>query len=54
MSEVKHANANATNTAASPRKALTKHKPRWMLMPCSGEKPRRIIRSKIYFLRSNA
>ncbi|HGT8271138.1 TPA: HNH endonuclease [Escherichia coli] len=36
-----------------PRKALTKHKPRWMLMPCSGEKPRRIIGSKIYFLRSN-
>ncbi|WP_130078364.1 HNH endonuclease [Escherichia coli] len=37
-----------------PRKALTKHKPRWMLMPCSGEKSRRIIRSKIYFSRSNA
>lgn len=37
-----------------PRKALTKHKPRWMLMPCSGEKSRRIIRIKIYFLRSNA
>lgn len=37
-----------------PRKALTKHKPRWMLMPCSGEKSRRIVRSKIYFSRSNA
>lgn len=37
-----------------PRKALTKHKPRWMLMPCSGEKSRRIIRSKSYFSRSNA
>ncbi|MBS0117914.1 HNH endonuclease [Escherichia coli] len=35
-----------------PRKALTKHKPRWMLMPCSGEKSRRIIGSKIYFLRT--
>lgn len=37
-----------------PRKALTKHKPRWMLMPRSGEKSRRIIRSKSYFSRSNA
>ena len=37
-----------------PRKAATKHKPRWMLVPCSGGKPRRIIGSKIYFSRSNA
>lgn len=36
-----------------PRKALTKHKPRWMLMPCSGEKSRAIIASKFYFSRSN-
>ncbi|HCJ5898702.1 TPA: HNH endonuclease [Escherichia coli] len=37
-----------------PRKALTKHKPRWMLMPCSGEKSAAIRPSKIYFSRSNA
>lgn len=37
-----------------PRKALTKHKPRWMLMPCSGEKTAAIRPSKIYFSRSNA
>lgn len=37
-----------------PRKAATKHKPRWMLKPCSGEKSRAIIASKIYFSRSNA
>lgn len=36
-----------------PRKALTKHKPRWMLMPCSGEKSAAIRPSKIYFSRSN-
>lgn len=36
-----------------PRKALTKHKPRWMLMPCSGEKSRATKGSKIYFSRSN-
>lgn len=37
-----------------PRKALTKHKPRWMLMPCSGEKSRAITANKFHFLRSNA
>lgn len=37
-----------------PRKALTKHKPRWMLMPCSGEKPRRLYAARSYFSRSNA
>ncbi|EHP7223748.1 HNH endonuclease [Escherichia coli] len=37
-----------------PRKALTKHKPRWMLKPCSGEKSAAIRPSKIYFSRSNA
>lgn len=37
-----------------PRKAATKHKPRWMLMPCSAEKSRRIIGSRFYFSRSNA
>lgn len=36
-----------------PRKAATKHKPRWMLMPCSGEKPRRIVGNRFYFSRSN-
>lgn len=35
-----------------PRKALTKHKPRWMLMPCSDEKSRAIIANKPYFSRS--
>ncbi|MCP6445711.1 HNH endonuclease, partial [Klebsiella pneumoniae] len=37
-----------------PRKALTKHKPRWMLMPCSGEKPRRLYAARSYFSCSNA
>ncbi|EQB9287296.1 HNH endonuclease [Escherichia coli] len=35
-----------------PRKALTKHKPRWMLKPCSGGKPRRLYAAKSYFLRT--
>lgn len=64
---VNHKNGNGTDNrlfnlevipvaenAASPRKAATKHKPRWMLMPCSGEKPRRLYASKSYFSRSNA
>ena len=32
-----------------PRKALTKHKPRWMLMPCSGEKSRRLYAARSIF-----
>lgn len=37
-----------------PRKAATKHKPRWMLKPRSVGNSRPIIASKIYFSRSNA
>lgn len=46
--------ASRRKTHQQPRKALTKHKPRWMLMPCSGEKSAAIRPSKIYFSRSNA
>ncbi|MCH6370386.1 HNH endonuclease [Escherichia coli] len=35
------------------RKAATKHRPRWMMMPCSGGNSRAIRPSKIYFSRSN-
>lgn len=45
--------ASRRKTHQQPRKAATKHKPRWMLVPCSGEKPRRIVGSRFYFSRSN-
>ncbi|EOT9363940.1 HNH endonuclease [Escherichia coli] len=32
-----------------PRKALTRHKPRWMLKPCSGGKPRRLYAANHIF-----
>lgn len=35
-----------------PRKAATKHKAHWMLMPCSGEKSRATKGSKFYFSRT--
>ncbi len=43
--------ASSRKPHQQPRKAATKHKPRWMLMPCSGKKSRRIVGRKFYFSR---
>lgn len=45
--------ASPSKPHEQPRKAATKHKPRWMLKPCSGGKPRRIVGNRFYFSRSN-